>query len=381
MATTKKRIVFLTGTRADYGKIKSLIEILRDHQLFEPFIFATGMHMNAKYGMTVDEIKKSKYQHLDTFVNHTNQDSMDVILAKTIEGFSTYVKKIRPDMIVLHGDRVETLAGAIVGVLNNILTAHIEGGELSGTVDELIRHSASKMSHVHFVSNAQARQRLVQMGENPEAIFTIGSPDVDIMISTTLPSIEFVKNYYDIPFKQYAILSFHPVTTEVDQLPAHAKNVVDAVLASKLNYVVIYPNNDSGAEHILKGYQRLEHNPRFRIFPSTRFEYFIVLMRHAQFVIGNSSSGIREAPYFGVPTVNIGTRQNNRTHNPDIINTGYPTEDIINGIEQATNRKLAPKGNHFGDGKSNQLFLETLLSASLWNIGKQKIFFDLTQDL
>jgi len=165
-----KKIVFLTGTRADFGKIKSLIQILQDTEGFEPHIFITGMHLDKKYGYTYLEIEKSGFENLFSFSNATSEHSMDLTLAKTIQGFSNYTKTIHPDMIIVHGDRVEALAGAIVGSLNNILVAHIEGGEVSGTIDELIRHSVSKLSHLHFVSNELAKKRLIQMGELPDSI-------------------------------------------------------------------------------------------------------------------------------------------------------------------------------------------------------------------
>src|SRR5690606_39223720 len=136
-----KKILFLTGTRADFGKIKSLISVLEDSPVFEVFIFVTGMHLQWEYGYTLLEIERCNFSNVHTFGNHTHENTMDLTLAKTIEGLSSYAKVIQPDMIIVHGDRVETLAGAIVGSLNNILVAHIEGGEVSGTVDELIRHS------------------------------------------------------------------------------------------------------------------------------------------------------------------------------------------------------------------------------------------------
>ena len=156
-----KKILFLTGTRADFGKIKSLLQILEENPNFEPFVFVTGMHLQKEYGYTLLEVERCGFTNIHTFENHTHETTMDLTLAKTIEGLSSYVKECNPDMIVIHGDRVEALAGAIVGSLNNILVAHIEGGEVSGTIDELIRHSTSKMSHIHFASNKQAKKRLV----------------------------------------------------------------------------------------------------------------------------------------------------------------------------------------------------------------------------
>ena len=369
-----KKILFLTGTRADFGKIKSLISILDNHQEFETFVFVTGMHLQKEYGYTLIEIERCNFKNVHAFENHTHETTMDLTLAKTIEGFSSYCKQINPDLIVIHGDRVETLAGAIVGSLNNILVAHIEGGELSGTVDELIRHSVTKLSHIHFVSNHEAAKRLTQMGEMKSSIFTIGSPDIDIMSSDDLPTEESVKEYYQIDFDQYAIVMFHPVTTEAKQMQQYAADFVESLLGFDENFVVIFPNNDLGSKHIIDAYQKINDNPKFRIFPSLRFEYFLVLLKNAKFIIGNSSAGIREAPYYGIPIINIGTRQQNRTLNADIINVDYQKENIIKALHSVINHKISPVNNDFGKGNSAVLFLNSLLTSDILKINQQKQF-------
>ena len=369
-----KKILFLTGTRADFGKIKSLLSILDNHQEFEVFVFVTGMHLQKEYGYTLIEIERCNFKNIHAFENHTHETTMDLTLAKTIEGFSSYCKTVEPDLIVIHGDRVETLAGAIVGSLNNILVAHIEGGELSGTVDELIRHSVTKLSHIHFVSNDEAAKRLLQMGEIKSSIFTIGSPDIDIMFSNNLPTKEKVKEYYKIGFDHYAIVMFHPVTTEAKQMKQYAEDFVKSLLEVDENFVVIYPNNDLGSKYIIDAYQKIKDNPRFRIFPSLRFEYFLVLLKNAKFIIGNSSAGIREAPYYGIPIINIGTRQQNRTLNADIINVGYEKESILQGLESISDHQINSIENSFGKGNSADLFLNSLLSTKIWDINHQKKF-------
>jgi len=371
-----KKVAFLTGTRADFGKIKSLLRILEETQGFEPHIFATGMHLQQRYGFTVMEIEKSGFTNIHTFDNQTAQGTMDLSLAKTIEGFSTYVSKLKPDLIVVHGDRVEALAGAVVGALNNILVAHIEGGEISGTVDELIRHSVSKLSHIHFVSNSEAARRLEQMGELKESIFEIGSPDVDIMFSGNLPDVSEVKRYYEIPFAEYAVAMFHPVTTEFEQMAKNAQNFVNALLEDDANYVVIYPNNDLGSDAIFKAYEQLEGNTRFRIFPSIRFEYFLTLLKNARFMIGNSSAGIREAPYYHIPTVNIGSRQQNRSVHDDILHCSYNDQDILNAIRHAKKQTVKTSGPSFGSGNSAVLFMKALTDTELWKLSNQKQFRD-----
>lgn len=373
-----KRIVFLSGTRADFGKLKSLIDIMNRDKNFEVHIFATGMHMQSRYGGTVNEIEKCGYANIYKYINHLAEISMDLVLAKTIEGLSGFCQEIEPDLIIIHGDRVEALAGAIVGSLNNILVAHIEGGEVSGTIDELIRHAVSKMSHTHFVANEAAKKRLIQMGEEEESIYVIGSPDVDLMLSESLPTLDSVKEYYEIGFDEYAILLFHPVTTEVALLEDYTHALIDAVMQSGLNYVVIYPNNDLGSQHILRAYERIMDLPNLRFFPSIRFEAFLTLLKNAKFILGNSSSGIREAPYYGVPSINVGSRQHNRALHDEIINTDYRTESILQAIHRAV--ELKPRRVElFGDGKSDQLFKEILNSESFWNTSKQKHFRDLVE--
>ncbi|HRH61392.1 MAG TPA: UDP-N-acetylglucosamine 2-epimerase, partial [Chitinophagaceae bacterium] len=364
-----------TGTRADFGKLKSLIEALTMSGEFDVHIFATGMHLDERYGYTVHEIEKCGFKNIYKYANHHSEQLMDVTLAKTIEGFSAFTRQLKPDLIVVHGDRIEALAGASVGALNNILVAHIEGGELSGTVDELIRHAVSKLSQTHFVANEDAQQRLLQMGELEESIFIIGSPDMDVMLSETLPSLDEVKRYYEIVFDEYAVSLFHPVTTEHENMAAYADEYFSALEQSALNYVLIYPNNDMGSEFILNRVKQLSNDRRFKIFPSMRFEYFLTVLKHASFIAGNSSCGIREAPYYGVPTINVGSRQNRRTDNPDIIHANYNRVSVLQAIGKALNTTIEPS-KLFGAGNSNSKFLHILQQTSFWKTSKQKIFGD-----
>ena len=372
-----KKIVFLTGTRADFGKLKSLLAILQDTLDFDPHIFVTGMHLQELYGYTLIEVERSGFKNIHTFENHTHEATMDLTLAKTISGFSQYVKGIAPDLIVVHGDRVEALAGAIVGSLNNVLVAHIEGGEVSGTIDELLRHATSKMSHVHFVSNNQAKSRLIQMGELDDAIYTIGSPDVDIMFSDKLPNLDTAKTYYNIPFTTYSIVMFHPVTTEAADMAFYAEAFVQALIKSGNNYVVIYPNNDLGSASILKAYTCLDVNTRFKLFPSLRFEYFLTLLKHAQSIVGNSSAGVREAPYYGIPVINIGTRQQNRVTHSEIINVNYEEELVLEALHRIPTLEVQQQSPVFGAGQSAALFLKSLQQGRFWSLNHQKQFRDI----
>lgn len=371
-----RKVLFLTGTRADFGKLKPLIQRVKDAPELEYEIFVTGMHMLSRYGNTVVGIREAGFDRLYTFINQDGaiNSQMDLVLATTLQGLGHYLRESRPDLLVVHGDRVETLAGAIAGALNNVLVAHVEGGELSGTVDELIRHAVSKLSHLHFVANEEARRRLIQLGEAPESIFVIGSPDVDVMLSDRLPSIEEVRRHYDIAFDRYGIVLYHPVTTALDQLPAHAEALVQALLDSDRAYVVIYPNNDAGSDLIMAALDRLRASPRFRLLPSMRFEYFLSLLRSADLIVGNSSAGIREAPVYGVPTVNLGSRQYNRFTCATILNV--PEERAVIAAALAAPPSRGRPNLHFGEGRSAELFLARLREERLWATSAQKQFRD-----
>ncbi len=375
-----KKVVFLTGTRADFGKLKSLIQISQDSEKIQTYIFATGMHLNETYGRTVDEIINCDFENIYCYENHLKGNDMDTILSSTINGFSNYLKNIKPDMVIVHGDRVEALAGAIVGSLNNVLVSHIEGGEISGTIDELIRHSVSKLSHLHFVANPKAKERLKQLGELDSLIHVIGSPDLDLMNSDKLPNISEAKKHYEIEYQSYAIAMYHPVTTEIEKTKTYADDYINALIESEHNYIVIYPNNDLGSNHIIDSLNKNKDNQKLKIFPSLRFEYFLTLLKNADFIIGNSSAGVREAPYYGIRTIDIGSRQNKRSLAKSIINSGNTKNEITEAIAQVnknTNSKVVKNYSEFGSGQSDKKFIEILNSESIWETPCQKQFQDI----
>lgn len=373
----KRKILFITGTRADFGKLKPLITKVENSQNFKSYIFATGMHMLVKYGSTYDEIRKTGFDNIFPYINQSNNTSsdMDMVLSNTLQGLGHYIREIRPDLIVVHGDRVEAMAGALVGALNNILVAHIEGGELSGTVDEIIRHSITKLSHIHFVANEDAKKRLMQMGEYENSIYIIGSADIDVMMSNDLPGLPEVQKKYEIPFNTYYIFLYHSVTTELGDLKANITIIIDALVASNLNYVCIYPNNDKGSDIIFELLRLVSNNKRFRLIPSMRFEYFLSLLKYTKGIIGNSSAGIREAPVYGIPTINIGSRQSNRYYYTSIFNVQADKKEILKTLQHLPT-KVKPS-QHFGNGKSAEKFIECFNNPQMWEIDLQKQFKDL----
>lgn len=372
-----RKILFITGTRADYGKIKSLMKTVEEDSDFEMYIFVSGMHLVDKLGGTYREVLKDNYKNVYVDFSQANTGIMSFDLGNVISNLTNYVRKIKPDMIVIHGDRIDALAGAVVGALNNIVVAHIEGGELSGTIDESIRHANSKLSHIHMVSNEEAKERLIQLGEEEKRIFVVGSPDVDVMLSDMLPSLENAKNRYEINFDKYGICMYHPVTTEVPLLKEHIAQLVDALIASERDYVVVYPNNDFGSDIIINEYERFENNNHFRVFPSLRFEFFLTLLKNADFMIGNSSAGIRETGVYGIPSIDVGTRQKGRysKRNKNLQHVEERSYDIIDAISQIDNYRII--SYQFGKGNSTDSFMKIIKDESTWKMSIQKVFVDI----
>lgn len=373
----KKKVLFITGTRADYGKMKSLMKALETSPYFDLYIFVCGMHLSKVFGSTYEEILKDKYENVYVAYGLSQTQDASVNLGNTITVLAGYVDNICPDMIVVHGDRMDAMAGAVVGALHNIIVGHIEGGELSGTIDESIRHAISKFAHVHFVCTEEARSRLIQLGEEDTRIYVIGSPDIDIMMSDALPTLSETRSRYTINFEHYGILMYHPVTTEYDVIGEHIKAVVNAVINCRKQFIVIYPNNDLGSEVILNEYHRFEKDKSFKIFPSLRFEHFLTILKNADFILGNSSAGIREAGIYGIPAIDIGTRQSGRyslLKEKNLQHVDEEEKQIIRAINQSD--KYHYSSNVFGNGNSTQMFYKILTNEDFWNMDIQKHFVD-----
>tara|TARA_S200000501_G_C20774720_1_gene722157 strand:- start:114 stop:1244 length:1131 start_codon:yes stop_codon:yes gene_type:complete len=375
--STKKKIIFLTSTRADFGKIKSLIKITKNQKFFDVYIVITGMHVVPKFGNTYKEVLKSFKKNIIIFKNQKNKTILESILSDSVNKFKKIIKRIKPDLIVIHGDRIEALALGLVGSLNHIHTAHVEGGEVSGTIDDTIRHAITKLSHSHFVGSKIAKKRVLKMGEIKENIYHIGSPDIDIIQKQKLPTIDKVKKRYSIKFREYSILLWHSVTSELDSLRSNTEKLVNYVNSSDKNFIVIYPNNDPGNEIILNCFKKI--NKKNKIIKNLRFEYFLSLLKNAQFIIGNSSSAIYEAPMLNTPAINIGNRQNKRLKTNLIknIEISQLNENLINFfVKKYRNQNK----NFYGVGNSDKNFLKVLKKKNFWNTPKQKFFSDKSQN-
>jgi UDP-N-acetylglucosamine 2-epimerase (hydrolysing) len=369
-----RHLLFLTGTRADFGKLEPLAAAARDAGHRVTF-FVTGMHMMDRYGLTRNEVRRMPGVTVHEYVNQTEGDPQDLILARTVTGFSDYVRQANPDLILLHGDRIEALAGALVAATNYIRSAHVEGGEVSGTIDEVFRHCNTKLCTHHFVSSEAAARRVRALGEPAETIHPIGSPELDFHARPSGVTLDEVRQRYAIPFADYGIVTFHPVTSEQDTIGQQATDLFAALEASGRNFVTIAPNNDPGSAAI---FQALENLPktRFRLLPSMRFSHFSELMKNAACMVGNSSAGVREAPFLGLPSLDIGTRQTNRSDAPSV--TACEAADratILDYLSTHWGRQATPHDG-FGQGSAAERFVETIARPEFWSLSLQKAFRD-----
>jgi UDP-N-acetylglucosamine 2-epimerase (hydrolysing) len=369
-----RHILFLTGTRADFGKLEPLAAAARDagHRVV---FFVTGMHMLELYGLTKLEVHRMLGVEVHEFLNHRPNDPQDVVLAKTVVGFSDYVTENRPDLIVIHGDRIEALAGALVAATNYIPSAHIEGGEVSGTIDEVFRHCNTKLCTHHFVSSDAAALRVQALGELPASVHVIGSPELDFHAGPSGVSLQEVKVRYGISFEDYGIAVFHPVTSEQASIGIQAERLFFALDASRRNFVVIAPNNDPGSGAIFDVLKRLTPD-RFRLLPSMRFAHFSELMKNSSCIVGNSSAGVREAPFLGIPSLDVGSRQTNRSQAQSVTACSpFDTTAVLEFLTKEWGRRFTPH-NGFGEGQAAARFAAVIAKPGFWDHGLQKAFHD-----
>ena len=369
----KKKILFITGTRADFSKIILLIQSF-NRDKFEILVFATGMHMLKKYGLTINEVRKLKKSSIYEFTNQKEGDSQVEILSKTVLSLEDFITEHKPDLMIVHGDRVEALSGVIVSATNNLNCCHIEGGEVSGTLDEMYRHASSKFSTTHLVSSNDAKKRLIKLGENPKNIFVIGSPELDYHKSSNI-SLDKMKNHYKINFDEYGVFMFHPSYFEISKYKSFLKILFDELVNLNKNFIIFLPNNDPGSELIFDQIKKLK-SKNFKVIPSMRFEYFSALLKNSSIVIGNSSVIVRECPFLGIPSILVGDRQNNRSNAKSIKKIKIDDAKLLSKIVLQNWNKKFNCNKNFGDGNSVSKFKKLIKSNKLFPKHIRKSFYE-----
>lgn len=366
----KRKICAITGSRAEYGLIQPALKALEENPEFELLLIACGTHLSKDYGSTIEEIEKDGFEIMAK-IQSTPLTDTGAAMANSVglitQELSKIMLKNRPDIIIGLTDLGHALAAAILGVYMNIPVAHIHGGDVSGTADESIRHAITKLSHIHFPATEKSAERIIKMGEDPCRVFVVGAPGLDSILNEDLLSQDEIAKRYDldrgVPF---IIMIQHPVTTEVDEAGFQIKETLDALVELGINTVLIYPNSDAGGRRMIKMIEEYgEKYPFIKAYKSLPHIEYISLMKYASVMVGNSSSGIIEAPSFQLPVVNIGSRQEGRERAENVINVSYDKKDIIAAVNRALHdkdfrREVDNCKNPYGDGKASERIVKVL---------------------
>ncbi|MDB4285819.1 UDP-N-acetylglucosamine 2-epimerase [bacterium] len=355
-----RKILYLSGTRADYGLMQRSLKAIEKHPDLTLEVAATGMHMMADHGMTVEEIRKDGFvlHELPITYEGDTRTGMAKFVGECVKAFVEVCEKTQPDVILLLGDRGEMLAGAIAGAYMGIAVAHIHGGEVTSTIDESARHAITKLAHIHFPATEESAERIRRMGEQPSTVYVVGAPGLVGIDKELFGDTEIRERLNLNPKGPFAMLLQHPVSQEVALAEGHIGASLEALKEMEIPAVVIYPNADAGGRAMIGVIESYRDDPAFSIHAHINRREFLSLMKHAAVMIGNSSSGIIEAPSFHLPVVNLGTRQEGRQRGENVIDNDYGKDSVKEGMKKALYDRLFLDNLHssvnpYGDGKTD----------------------------
>ena len=375
----KRKILLVTERRADYTKLRPILKEISKSKKLDYFLIVTGSHLLTEHGKTINEIKNDGFKITSTFsmFNKTQKDNgaeMTRSFGRAVTKLSDIIEKLKPDIILTGFDIGANFAAAIIGAHMNIIVAHIEGGELSGTIDESIRHSISKFAHIHFTSNSDATNRLKKMGENSKYIFTVGNTSLDgIKTIKKIPQSELEKKYNIDLTKKFIIILQHTVTSEINSIEKNFLKTIEVIKEINIPSIVILGNSDAGSKQIVK----LLKNSQIKGYANVPYVDYINLLQYSSALIGNSSSGIIEAPFLHIPTINIGTRQEGRLRSESVIDVEYDKNKIKNTIlniisDKQFLKKIKKQKQLYGSGNSSKKIVTILEELNLKNFPIQK---------
>ena len=375
-----KKICCITGTRADYPRVRSVLKRLKYNPNFILYIVVTGSHLLKEYGYSYKEIVEDGfeiYKKVHMFKNDFNSPyGMALASAECTKGIAHALSEINPDLVLLTVDRVETLAAATAASLMNYPIAHIQGGEITGTIDEVLRHAITKLSHIHFPASKDAKKRILRLGENPKLIFQTGCPYIDELKNYQyLNKVKLSKKYKLDLDKKWVIFTQHAVTTEVNDSLSQIKKTISALNEfPDLEIICFFSNTDAGSKEII---QQNKKQSRFKMFPNMKSEDFASVMKSSKFMIGNSSAGLREAPTFSLPAINIGSRQKGRLRAKNVVDVEHDIIQIIDAINKCLYNldflnSLRNLKNPYGNGHSSKKIVEILEKIDIKDISIQK---------
>lgn len=378
----KRKIAVTTGSRAEYGILRPVIEKIKNSNKLELCLIVSGMHLSTKFGKTINEIKHDGFKILSTVeMIPTNDSPFDsaINLGNGIISFSKIFKKIKPDINLILGDRDEMLASALAASHMNIPNAHIHGGDKSkGTIDEYNRHAITKISNIHFAASKTSKNRIIKMGENENNVFLTGSPSLDEVISQRITSKnELIEKYNLKPLNNYILLVHHPITSNPSQSEKEITNILMAIKKLSKPVLAIAPNSDYGHKKILKVINEFskKYESIFTYKSLPRSDY-LCLLQNCAVIIGNSSSGIIEGSFFNTPVINIGIRQMNREMSKSVKNLENPSVSSIEYYLKNSFKKkkslLTSKSLVYGDGNASKKIVNILEKIKINNQLLQK---------
>ncbi len=383
-----RTIGVVTVARSDYGIYQSVLRMIEDDPDLRLRLFVTGMHLSPEYGMTVKEIEKDGFdiaERVEMLLSSDTPAGVAASMGMGTVGFAQAFSRFKPDILLVLGDRFEMHAAVVASLPFKIPVAHIHGGESTeGAIDESLRHSITKMSHLHFASTQAYANRIEQMGENPWRVLVSGAPALDNLRRFSLLGRDDLKKQHGLEIDDCTLLvTFHPVTLQYEQTENHMTALLDALDNIGLRVVFTYPNADTQGRLIvemIRGFAEKRSNVQVAV--NLGIEGYFSLMNQATAMIGNSSSGVIEAASFKLPVVNIGDRQRGRHHSTNVIDVGYGKDEILAGINTAIDPEftagLADLENPYGDGLSAERIVNRLKEVELDDVLLLKSFHDLS---
>jgi GDP/UDP-N,N'-diacetylbacillosamine 2-epimerase (hydrolysing) len=357
----KRRIVSITGTRADYGLMRPVFSAITQSQSLHLDLIVTGMHLLPEFQTSLADIEADQYGDLhrcSTILSEDNGKAMAQSLGRSVFNIAELLGGLKPDIMLLQGDRGEMLAGAICAAHMNIPIIHMSGGDYSGSIDDSIRNAISKFSHFHLTTCKQSTERLLAMGETSNRIHEVGEPGLDAIRQMAFIPADDLAHEFGLDLSQPLILATqHPVTTEADQAAWQIAQTLDALSDMGIQTIFTYPNTDAGGREMIRVLESFSSKSFLRIIPNLGSIKYLSLMKIASVLVGNSSSGILEAPSFKLPVVNIGTRQYGRLRASNVLEVEYDRRRIKEMIQFALQDKafraaLATCTNPYGDGRT-----------------------------
>ena len=367
--------MIITGSRGEWGYIRPIMKLMQARQDITPILVVTNMHLLPNFGNSYQEIEKDGFKidyrvnmSLDGYNHYTHAKSLGIFLT----GMPDIIENEKPDWILLAGDRGEQLMAAIAAAYTYTPVAHIQAGELSGNIDGMTRHAIGKLVHMHFAANQDAADRLIKLGEEPFRVFNVGAPQVDEMVASQYTDLSELEKKFAVELhSDYILAVMHPVTEEADKAGEQARIFVECLNEIPCPKIVILPNNDAGS-NLVKDEIMNQKKGEYHVYANLKREDYLGFLKNCSCIVGNSSSGLLEAPTFSIPAVNIGRRQNLRYRGINVIDVPFEKRQIIEAIQKAMSLEFRDYlrencKNPYGDGHSSERILDLLINTRVTN--------------